>query len=656
MNLANLKCPIALVCPKCQRDLVFDGTSCACGAPIGLEEGIPRLLFGQDYWGETSRDKMNRILSEVPRVGWRMALSTVVHDEPVHRHLTSGIRADLLHALPWNSIGNVLDIGAGMGFMTFDLAQYAESVVALEAVPERARFIQLRAVEEGARVFPVIGSGLEAPFPEQSFDLITMNGVFEYAGLWGVGDPEQVQVDLLRRLKRLLRPGGILYIGIEARYGLRYFFGARDHSGLPYTSVLPRALADAACRMFRAPIYGSEKESGAYRTYTYSPNGYRRLFGAAGFCGVTILGLYDGYNRQEIIYSLDNLAVRRSVLGDFNPPTTRAGKWRRCLTNSYSLSALLENEVGLLAAKEGPEKSVPFGRQSNGATFAQVNTASKMMLIEYLDNEPQRIWEREKCDRRVAAALQKSFDSLRVLDRCLGDEAATWGIRWARPQEALIREGRRYFVYEYAKGPSLSALFGPALFDENRVVYLVGRVLAAYPYMSKRIYNAGVFPRMDSLIDRLSLPSPDEFSDVASEVLDELGSNLREAQTAKWDVSTIHGDLAATNLRVDRLGRLILVDWEDMDFAAPIGIELVRFWFDVVADSRVLSPKARQRLIGKLRLLFLGALQDEGYRNRDIRLLECVCLIHQFRLFSHKKGPAVTLTGLWADRQFCLSE
>jgi hypothetical protein len=103
--------------------------------------------------------------------------------------------------------------------------------------------------------------------------------------------PREVQLSFLREVKRVLSDKGCLYIGIENRFSLGYMLGVPDHSGLRYTSLIPRSMAN-----FLVKRYGrsggmsrdtsnreNEKEWRGYRTYTYSIKGYNSLFREAGF-------------------------------------------------------------------------------------------------------------------------------------------------------------------------------------------------------------------------------------------------------------------------------------------------------------------------------------------------------------------------------------
>ena len=83
----------------------------------------------------------------------------------------------------------------------------------------------------------------------------------------------------MRNLARLLKPGGMICLGIENRFGWAQMTGTLDHSGLPYTSLMPRWMARWVCS--RNAQFRSSFNKG-YRTYTYGYEGYRELFERSG--------------------------------------------------------------------------------------------------------------------------------------------------------------------------------------------------------------------------------------------------------------------------------------------------------------------------------------------------------------------------------------
>jgi 2-polyprenyl-3-methyl-5-hydroxy-6-metoxy-1,4-benzoquinol methylase len=215
------------------------------------------------------------------------------------RYIRDFFRADWRFLFPMQRDWRILDVGAGWGSLSAALSVLCAQVVALESAFERVRFIQIRAEEDGLeKVLPVHGDLSRPPLPEGSFDLVAMNGVVEWLG-WA--DPAQpvhrVQRDLLGRACRLLKPGGWLYVGIENRFGISYWLGAMDHSYLRYTSLLPRPLAHLVTTYFRGH---------SYRTYTYSPFGYRRLLSQAGFKDIRFFGVMPTYSRPINYWPLDD--------------------------------------------------------------------------------------------------------------------------------------------------------------------------------------------------------------------------------------------------------------------------------------------------------------------------------------------------------------
>jgi|SRR5579883_233651 len=627
---AGERFPVELICPKCGQPVVV-GTPCAADVRpcAGDHAGMPRFLYGQDYWGETSSEKMRQLLAVAREISWRDALQRLLPDEPVTEHLLAPIRADFLHAMPWGSIRNVLDVGAGMGFMACDLAQYAKNVVALEAVPERAEFIQIRARQDGLPIFPIIASAMEMPFAPESFDLITLNGVFEYIGLWGEGDPRALQEKFLRSALRLLRPGGWLYVGIETRFSLAILLGARDHSGLAFTSLMPRWLADVYCRMRARPNYGAEVVTGRYRTYTYTPLQYERMFRAAGFEQVTVYGVYDGYNRQIAVYELGDACGRKAVLERIDPPASVAGRLRRAVENNRTIARHFEQEV-VLFGRKGPQASArhdaPWAEAlAPDRTVVQVNLPSKILGIICEGGVPQEVLEIEKrgCEE-AGRRLEHAFEILTHMQ--MKSKGMTLPMRWPEPRGRLSVSGRSYRRYEYVAGESLSALLRPARYREGLVLPLIARAVDAYvrlcEWMSEQWPSQGA-DAWDTLAQRVRSTPMDE--DIRARVLAAIG----RAQHQSWKMSAIHGDFTAGNVIVGPANEFVLIDWEHFTPAYPVGAELVRFQQDVLIDSKRLSPSRRARLAAEVDLLVKSAFEKHGYGPEAYGDLQSLYIGHQ---------------------------
>jgi hypothetical protein len=118
----------------------------------------------------------------------------------------------------------------------------------------------------------------------------------------GQENPRDLQLRFLEKMRLLLKPSGFLCVGIENRIGAEVIRGAVDHSGWPYTSLMPRRVADVWCR-YKQRRYRSGANLG-YRTYTYSLSGYRKLFREAGFASTAAFHAWDGYNKPSLLLPL----------------------------------------------------------------------------------------------------------------------------------------------------------------------------------------------------------------------------------------------------------------------------------------------------------------------------------------------------------------
>lgn len=284
-----------LVCPTCKVTLTQRGKSLCCencGLECVLDEGIYDFIGDHgSYWGEIPLEEMEETLQSARVEGWRAAARKVGFKHPdMNKYILSNARIDwLFHCLDFSKTESCLDLGSGWGTIAFGLAKYYDGVWSLEAVKQRIKFQRIRQRQDKVSNIKFVRSDwLRLPFSDSHFDLVVANGVLEWIGLSDYSrNPRKVQIDFLRKVKRILKPDGCLYIGIENRFGLPFLLGAKDHSGLPFTSILPRKLADLVVKLSRKTgkyRQGNQMEKWEnYRTYTYNFWGYHKIIKEAGF-------------------------------------------------------------------------------------------------------------------------------------------------------------------------------------------------------------------------------------------------------------------------------------------------------------------------------------------------------------------------------------
>ncbi len=294
---------LQLVCPTCKTELVHQNGNlrCAgCGAHFPIREGIPSFAGEDFYWNEIPRPAMREVLRAARSEGWQTALYDVFNPPGSEVHATAGDerRADWLYLLPLSRESRALDLGCGWGAAALALSEVCGLVAAMDATWERVRFLDIRRRQQGVQnLYPLHGGDtLAFPFPDAYFDLVALVGVLEWLGESHPHlPPQEAQLQALRRLHALLRPGGHLYIGIENRWGYDYLMGRPDHNGLPYVGLLPRPLANWLSRRYTGK---------PFRTYQYSMGGYRRLLRRAGFKKVEFYGNLPQYRHPHFLIPL----------------------------------------------------------------------------------------------------------------------------------------------------------------------------------------------------------------------------------------------------------------------------------------------------------------------------------------------------------------
>ncbi|MDP2178386.1 MAG: glycosyltransferase [Methylophilaceae bacterium] len=162
-------------------------------------------------------------------------------DWPSLYHLSS-TRANIMR--PFKHILNtsdVLEIGAGCGAITRYIGECGANVLALEGSPRRATIARTRTRDLEKVV--VLAEKFDQFQCDHQFDVITLIGVLEYANLFTSG--ENPPLEMLKRVRSLLKPEGKLIIAIENQLGLKYFAGApEDHLGQPMYGIEGRYQAD----------------------------------------------------------------------------------------------------------------------------------------------------------------------------------------------------------------------------------------------------------------------------------------------------------------------------------------------------------------------------------------------------------------------------
>jgi len=191
----------------------------------------------------------------------------------------------------------VLDIGCGVGGISLAIAQEGGILVALD--------ISVGAIERGVSRSGhyLLASAVTLPVREGSMDLVILNGVLEYTAKRLGGPPRETHLKVLRYIRSLLAPGGVLYLGIENRYYLKFLLGARDHYEMRWSNVLPRGIST-----FTSRLLGQE-----VRHWIYSHAGLGGLLVEAGFMDPVFYTALPNYKAPEHLIPIGSMELIREA-------------------------------------------------------------------------------------------------------------------------------------------------------------------------------------------------------------------------------------------------------------------------------------------------------------------------------------------------------
>jgi SAM-dependent methyltransferase len=536
------------------------------------------------YFGEMPREKMLELVRDCDANGWERAIRDHCSELMV-QYVADINRATWTSLLPLGPDSVALDVGAGFGAITAALARAYGRVVAIEPVPERVAFLRARVAQEGLTNVEVVQTGVSRlPFRAESFDLVVLNGILEWVGEWVTeGPPRAAQVRVLRALGQKLRPGGVMVIAIENRFGYNVLLGAIDHSGLPYTSVLPRRVASWWVKRRAPEFYRTTlNEAREYRTYTYTKRGYAKLLREAGLAPVEWWWPQE-YNAPHVMFRLSRLKEIRQhlTLAKLRTDRLRGPSWQRRL-KTWVLGrcggiAWMNPDFVIMATPRNAAGRAERTRGTNG------NAASSVVgAIESVMRSARVLADRDSLEvvslitnfgrnRQVLQVARAGGEVLAVakvanltLPRADTVEREHEWLRWldarsgrtlAAPRPFGLRTtGNVVAAAEHcAHGPSLEELsLTPKFFADRQRVRAWLRRVAQWcgEFHSAVLEDRASKGNVLALAGRWRGPE--------------------DAGTWPWRGGFIqHGDLYPGHVFVDGEERLVVIDWEDAGLGFP---------------------------------------------------------------------------------------
>jgi len=292
------------VCPECKKELLQKDSAFECKHCQEKYSDVDRIPIFRNpeesaIWQFEKDDKAEKLIKSAEKDGWRKTIEEE-YGNLKDSWIASQNRAEGIYLSNIDDQSIVLDAGCGWGALSFAVSSIAKEVYGIDSNNYGLRFVQLRCKQEGVNNAYFANSDIgKLPFPDDFFDLVILNGVWEWTPLaFPDISPEDAQKLILRELHRVLKPNGQIFIAIENRFGFRYLLGKPDeHTSVRFITVLPR---------FIAKLYFRIKTKTEYRIYTHSIKETEQLLKDSGFSETTFHATLPDYRFYKFIISLDN--------------------------------------------------------------------------------------------------------------------------------------------------------------------------------------------------------------------------------------------------------------------------------------------------------------------------------------------------------------
>lgn len=228
--------------------------------------------------GDASEQKLAQIIEDTDDVSiFSVDLRRQCTEWAIHYHLSSQ-RGNILRPFEHLLQGSVLEIGAGCGAVSRYLGESGGQILSLEGSPRRASIAASRTRD--LKNVTVLAERFDDFEYHEQFDAITLIGVLEYASMFS--DGESPALNMLTKIRKMLKPDGHLFIAIENQLGLKYFAGApEDHIG--------------------EAMYGIEGRYQETGPATFGRQELEQLINNAGYEGVEFLAPFPDYKMPRSI-------------------------------------------------------------------------------------------------------------------------------------------------------------------------------------------------------------------------------------------------------------------------------------------------------------------------------------------------------------------
>lgn len=250
-------------------------------------------LYGEyDGSNENIHDEYYEILN-LYKAGHIKENNQMVKEKPVCIYLTefAACRSNVVKCFDIKKEDKILEIGSGCGAVTEQLARSSEHVICIERSMIKSEINAYRNQKENLEIYVDKKGDLLSEVKQEDYDFI-----FMWEDLC-VGKMDEVAS--IRQLRKMLKPEGKLILGVDNRYGLRYWAGYKERYTDEYFENMTKKRVNTK--------------------KTYAQNELNKILKAAGASKVMWYYPYPDYKFMFSVYTDEYLPKRGELTTKMHP-------------------------------------------------------------------------------------------------------------------------------------------------------------------------------------------------------------------------------------------------------------------------------------------------------------------------------------------------
>ena len=171
---------------------------------------------------------------------------------------------------------DVLDVGCGQGIDVYEYASAGARTTGIDLTPRHVELATLHLAATGLAASIFEGDAEAMPFPAESFDLVSSNGVLHHT-------PNIAAA--LAECRRVLRPGGTFTAILYNRHSFHYWISQVMRHGLLRGRLFR---SGSMTNVLSSTVGTGSRHSARPLVRVYSPREVRQMLGVAGFDSIEV--------------------------------------------------------------------------------------------------------------------------------------------------------------------------------------------------------------------------------------------------------------------------------------------------------------------------------------------------------------------------------